>query len=37
MQSRDLVPTYADTSDLVKDLACKPDTKLTNGIEEFVK
>ncbi len=36
MQNGDVVSTYADVSDLIKDFDYKPDTKLSNGIEEFV-
>ncbi|QKJ22288.1 NAD-dependent epimerase [Poseidonibacter lekithochrous] len=36
MQDGDVVSTYADTSDLIKDFDYKPDTNLHNGIEEFV-
>lgn len=36
MQDGDVVSTYADVSDLIKDFDYKPDTKLSNGIEEFV-
>ncbi|RXJ82870.1 NAD-dependent epimerase/dehydratase family protein, partial [Arcobacter cloacae] len=37
MQDGDVVSTYADTSDLMKDFGYKPDTKLADGIEQFVK
>ena len=37
MQDGDVVSTYADTSDLIKDFGYKPDTKLADGIEQFVK
>lgn len=37
MQDGDVVSTYADTSDLMKDFGYKPDTKLSDGIEQFVK
>jgi UDP-glucuronate 4-epimerase len=37
MQAGDVVSTYADTSDLIKDFGYKPDTKLADGISEFVK
>ena len=36
MQDGDVVSTYADTSDLIKDFDYKPDTKLADGIEQFV-
>ncbi len=36
MQPGDVESTYADTSDLINDFNYKPDTKLSNGIEEFV-
>jgi UDP-glucuronate 4-epimerase len=36
MQDGDVVSTYADTSDLMKDFGYKPDTKLADGIEQFV-
>ncbi|WP_108063699.1 NAD-dependent epimerase [Poseidonibacter lekithochrous] len=36
MQDGDVVSTYADTNDLIKDFDYKPDTNLYNGIEEFV-
>jgi UDP-glucuronate 4-epimerase len=36
MQDGDVVSTYADTNDLIKDFAYKPDTKLADGIEQFV-
>jgi UDP-glucuronate 4-epimerase len=37
MQDGDVVSTYADTSDLIKDFDYKPDTNLADGIGEFVK
>ncbi|MGE0052360.1 MAG: NAD-dependent epimerase [Arcobacter sp.] len=37
MQLGDVVSTYADTNDLIKDFGYKPDTKLADGIGEFVK
>jgi UDP-glucuronate 4-epimerase len=37
MQAGDVVSTYADVSDLIKDFDYKPDTKLPDGIKEFVK
>ncbi|MGJ0321437.1 NAD-dependent epimerase [Aliarcobacter cryaerophilus] len=37
MQDGDVVSTYADTNDLMKDFGYKPDTKLADGIEQFVK
>ena len=37
MQDGDVVSTYADTSDLMKDFEYKPDTKLEDGIEQFVE
>ena len=37
MQDGDVVSTYADVSGLINDFGYKPDTKLTDGIEEFVK
>jgi UDP-glucuronate 4-epimerase len=36
MQDGDVVSTYADTNDLIKDFGYKPDTKLADGIEQFV-
>ncbi|TLP36815.1 NAD-dependent epimerase [Arcobacter arenosus] len=36
MQPGDVVSTYADTNDLIKDFDYKPDTKLADGIEQFV-
>ncbi len=36
MQAGDVVSTYADTNDLIKDFGYKPDTKLSDGISEFV-
>ena len=37
MQDGDVVSTYADVSRLINDFGYKPDTKLANGIGEFVK
>ena len=37
MQDGDVVSTYADVSGLMKDFDYKPDTKLADGISEFVK
>ncbi len=37
MQPGDVVATYADVSELVRDFDYKPDTSLTEGIGEFVK
>ena len=37
MQDGDVVPTYADTSGFINDFGYKPDTKLSDGINEFVK
>ncbi len=36
IQPGDVVSTYADTNDLIKDFDYKPDTKLAEGIEQFV-
>jgi len=36
MQDGDVVSTFADTSDLIKDFDYKPDTKLADGISKFV-
>lgn len=36
MQPGDVVSTYADTNDLIKDFDYKPDTNLAHGISEFV-
>lgn len=36
MQDGDVVSTYADTNDLIKDFGYKPDTKLADGISKFV-
>ena len=33
----DVVSTYADVSGLMEDFGYKPDTKLADGIGEFVK
>ena len=37
MQDGDVVSTYADVSGLINDFGYKPDTKLADGIGEFVK
>ncbi len=37
MQDGDVVSTYADASGLIHDFNYKPDTKLADGIAEFVK
>ena len=37
MQDGDVVSTYADISGLINDFGYKPDTKLADGIGEFVK
>jgi UDP-glucuronate 4-epimerase len=37
MQDGDVVSTYADVSGLINDFGYKPDTKLSDGIAEFVK
>jgi len=37
MQDGDVVSTYADVSGLMKDFGYKPDTKLADGITEFVQ
>jgi len=37
MQDGDVVSTYADVSGLIEEFAYKPDTKLIDGISEFVK
>ena len=37
MQDGDVAYTYADTSDLIKDFNYKFNTKLTDGIDEFIK
>lgn len=37
MQDGDVVSTYADVSSLIKNFDYKPDTKLVDGIHEFVK
>ena len=36
MQDGDVVSTYADVSDLIHDFGYKPDTSLSQGIEDFV-
>ncbi|MGA1941046.1 NAD-dependent epimerase [Arcobacter sp. YIC-310] len=36
MQAGDVVSTYADTNDLIKDFDYKPGTNLADGIEQFV-
>jgi UDP-glucuronate 4-epimerase len=37
MQDGDVVSTYADVSGLINDFGYKPNTKLADGIDEFVK
>lgn len=37
MQDGDVVSTYADVNGLINDFGYKPDTKLSDGIGEFVK
>ena len=37
MQDGDVVSTYADVSGLINDFGYKPETKLSDGIGEFVK
>lgn len=37
MQDGDVESTYADVSDLMDDFGYKPDTKLSDGVREFVK
>lgn len=37
MQAGDVVSTYSDTNDLIKDFDYKPDTNLAEGISKFVK
>ena len=37
MQDGDVVSTYTHTNDLIKDFDYKPDTRLADGIEQFVK
>ena len=37
MQDGDVVSTYADVSGLINEFDYKPDTKLSDGIDEFVK
>ena len=37
MQDGDVESTYADVNGLINDFGYKPDTKLADGIEEFVK
>ena len=37
MQDGDVVSTYADTNDLIKDFEYKPDTDLADGIDIFIK
>ncbi len=37
LQDGDVVSTYADVSQLINDFGYKPDTKLADGIGEFVK
>lgn len=36
MQDGDVIRTYADTSDLEKEISFKPNTSIEDGIEEFV-
>jgi UDP-glucuronate 4-epimerase len=36
MQEGDVVSTYADVSDLIRDFNYKPDTPLSEGVEAFV-
>jgi UDP-glucuronate 4-epimerase len=36
MQPGDVESTYADVSDLIKDMGYKPDTPLDEGVENFV-
>ena len=37
MQDGDVISTYADVNGLMKDFGYKPNTKLSDGIKEFVK
>ena len=37
MQAGDVVSTYADTNDLIKNFNYKPETRLADGIAEFVE
>jgi len=37
MQDGDVISTYADVTELIKDFDYKPNTTLTKGIQEFVK
>jgi UDP-glucuronate 4-epimerase len=37
MQEGDVVSTYADVSDLMRDFNYKPETSLKEGIEHFVQ
>ncbi len=37
MQAGDVLRTYADVSDLEKDIDFKPNTSIDNGLEKFVK
>ena len=37
MQDGDVQSTYADVSGLINNFDYKPDTKLANGIDEFVE
>jgi len=37
MQDGDVVSTYADVSGLIEDFGYKPDTKLSEGIEKFIR
>ena len=37
MQPGDVLRTYADVSDLEKDIGFKPSTKIEDGLDKFVK
>ncbi|GHS89140.1 NAD-dependent epimerase [Campylobacterota bacterium] len=37
MQAGDVPATFADTSDLERDLGYKPNTKITEGVDRFIK
>ncbi len=37
MQAGDVLRTYADVSDLEKDIDFKPNTSIEDGLEKFVK
>ncbi len=37
LQDGDVVATYADVDDLIKDTGYKPDTKLEDGVAAFGK